>query len=98
MWLAADDDGVFRKTWRELSTARRNLMSQAAHKVVPWLLHFEETWATDWILKKLIDQQVHDAKRTSVRQRMEGKIQRLTKHGDAAFENGMNISIEGNIS
>ena len=56
MQLAADDDGVFWKTWRELSTAPHNLMSQAAYKVVPWLLHFEETWATDWTLKKLIDQ------------------------------------------
>src|SRR5436309_10844388 len=33
--LAADDDGGFRKTWKELSTTRCNLMNQAVYKVVP---------------------------------------------------------------
>ena len=72
-------------------------MNQAVHKVVPWLLHFEETWATDWILKKLINQQVHDAKRASVKRRMEEKISWLTEEGNAAAKKAMNISIEGNI-
>ena len=72
-------------------------MNQAVHKVVLWLLYFEETWATDWILKKLIDQRVHNAKCASVKWRMEEKIWRLTEEGNAAAKKAMNISIEGNI-
>jgi hypothetical protein len=60
---AVDSEGNFKKTWSSLSTTRCALIEQEVHKVAPWLLSFEETWATKWILKKLINQRVHDGNR-----------------------------------
>jgi len=37
--------------------------------VAPWLLRFEEVWATKWTAKKLINQRVHDRQRSKKRER-----------------------------
>jgi hypothetical protein len=77
---AADEDGAFRKTWKDLSTTRCGITAQSVHKVAPWLLNFEENWATDWILKRLIDQRVHDRNRAKARRKEEDRDrQRLTE-------------------
>ena len=37
---------------------------EVVHRRKPWLeRHFQGGWATDWVLKKLIDQRVADKKR-----------------------------------
>jgi hypothetical protein len=59
---AADEDGCFRKTWMAISTQRASYTSRMVNKSAPW-----EHWATDWVLKRLIDQRVHDEKRKAKR-------------------------------
>jgi len=64
---AADEDGCFRMTWKAISTQRSSYIGRLVNKSTPWLLCFEEHWATDWVLKRLIDQRVHDEKRKAKR-------------------------------
>jgi hypothetical protein len=66
---AVEPDGCFKRTWNRQSTARRAVIEKEVHKVAPWLLSFEETWATRWFLKKLIDQRVHDGNRTKKKEK-----------------------------
>jgi hypothetical protein len=92
---AADEDGAFRKTWKDLSTTRRGLIAQSVHKVAQWLLNFEEDWATDWILKRLIDQRVHDRNRAKAKKKEESDQQRWAELANSGFDD---ITTEGNIS
>jgi hypothetical protein len=50
--------------WKDMTTIERFSLVEAIHKVEPWLLrHFEAGWATDWLLKKMIDTRVADRSR-----------------------------------
>jgi hypothetical protein len=67
---AADEDGCFRQTWKSISTQRSAHICRLVNKTAPWLQCFEEHWATDWVLKRMIDQRVHDHNRKSKRKIM----------------------------
>jgi hypothetical protein len=70
MLRATDESGNFDKTWKALSARRSAKMVKAVNKAVPWLKRFEDDWATEWLLKKLIDQRVHDRNRASAKQKI----------------------------
>ena len=62
--MATDENGIFVRTWREMTTLWRAELVHAVHGREPWLeRHFEGGWGADWTLKKLIDQRVADKKR-----------------------------------
>ena len=63
-------------------------------KVSPWIKHFEEGWAADWILQKLINQRVNDRNRTKFRQREEKRAQQLAM----AYDTPVSLIMKGNIS
>jgi hypothetical protein len=44
-------------------------ISKEVHRTVPWLLCFEENWATAWVIKRILNQRVHDRKRAKRRER-----------------------------
>lgn len=92
---AADEDGAFRKSWRDLSTERRAIMTRELTKVSPWVKYFEEGWAADWVLKKLINQRVNDRNRAKFKQKEDERAQRqlATIAHDALI-----ISVKGNVS
>ena len=57
-------DGVFRNSWKNLTSTQQAALVGLVHDVEPRLVeYFEGSWATDWVLKKLIDQRVADVKR-----------------------------------
>jgi hypothetical protein len=66
---ATDESGYFYKTWKALSARRSAKMVKSVNKAVPWLKRFEDDWATEWLLKKLIDQRVHDRNRASAKKK-----------------------------
>jgi hypothetical protein len=62
---ATDSSGRFTKNWRMLSSTQRATLVRFVSDAEPRLEGvFEGEWATDWVLKKLIDQRVSDAKRS----------------------------------
>jgi hypothetical protein len=63
----ATEHGVFSKTWAELSNDRRARVTREMNKLAPWLLNFEETWATEWVAKRLVNQRVYDQRRPAVK-------------------------------
>jgi hypothetical protein len=47
-----------------MTSTQQAALAAAVHEREPWLLrHFEGGWATDWALKKMIDQRVSDRTR-----------------------------------
>ena len=60
-------------------------MIEAANKAVPWLQRFEDDWTAEWLLKKLIDQRVHDRNRASAKKRISDRkremLEQLTVEG-----------------
>jgi hypothetical protein len=61
---ATDEYGAWSRGWKDMTTIERFSLVEAIHKVEPWLLrHFEAGWATDWLLKKIIDTRVADRNR-----------------------------------
>ena len=62
--VATDENGVFVRTWKGMTTLWRAELVNPVHRMEPWLeRHFEGGWGADWTLKKLIDQRVSDRKR-----------------------------------
>ena len=62
--VATDENGIFFRTWKGMTTLWRAELVNTLHRMEPWLeRHFEGGWGADWILKKLIDQRVSDKKR-----------------------------------
>jgi hypothetical protein len=57
---AVEPDGSFQRTWRRMDPIQLGHITKEVHKVVPWLQCFEASWATKWIIKRLINQRVHD--------------------------------------
>jgi len=63
---ATDSSGDFSTNWKLMSSTQRASLVRYVHEKEPRLEGvFEGEWATDWVLKKLIDQRVADAKRVS---------------------------------
>jgi hypothetical protein len=64
---ATDTDGVFRTSWGGgVSPMQQAELGRLVHDLELRLLdHFEGGWATDWTLKRLLDQCVADAKRAA---------------------------------
>jgi hypothetical protein len=60
---ATDDDGIFRTRWQDMGCNEQSNLTELVHRAEPWLLRFERGWAAEWVLKKLINQRVADAKR-----------------------------------
>ena len=61
---ATDENGVYSKGWKDMNTLERFSLVEAVHKAEPWLhRHFEAGWATDWLLKRMIDTRVADRNR-----------------------------------
>jgi len=56
-------EGEFRTAWRNISNAGRGKMCQKLAAKAPWLLYFEQEWASDWILSRLLNQRVWDRNR-----------------------------------
>ena len=99
---AVEPDGKFHKTWNALSPIRCANIVRDLHKVAPWLLRFEEAWATKWAARRLINQRVHDSHRSKKKEResnMEAARQQQEEEAAAARERGLvNESIvEGKI-
>jgi hypothetical protein len=67
---ATDSSGNFSTNWKLMSSTQRASLVRYVHEKEPRLEGvFEGEWATDWVLKKLIDQRVADAKRVSAHKR-----------------------------
>jgi len=67
---ATDSSGKFTMTWKMLSSTQRATLVRFVSDAEPRLEGlFEGEWATDWVLKKLIDQRVSDAKRLGGKKR-----------------------------
>jgi hypothetical protein len=69
---ATDENGVFTSNWKMMTSIQQAALCEAVHEREPWMLrHFEGGWATDWALKKMIDQRVFDRTR---RQKQQGRL------------------------
>jgi hypothetical protein len=53
------------KFQKNIPIMRRATIIQATHKAIPWLQRFEDDWATEWVMRSLIDQRVHDRNRSA---------------------------------
>src|SRR5467141_1677872 len=75
MWMAC-----FGRVGGGMSALQLTELGRLVHELEPRLLqHFEGGWATDWILKRLIDQRVADVKRGTKRKaeaKADGKQQK----------------------
>jgi hypothetical protein len=61
---ATDENGEFNRNWKDLTALEKASLVEIVHKREPLLeRHFQGGWATDWALKKSIDQRVADRKR-----------------------------------
>jgi hypothetical protein len=56
------------------------LMMDTALTSVPWLQRFEDDWAAEWLLKKLIDQRVHDRNQASAKKRISDRKREMLEH------------------
>ncbi|OXV07285.1 hypothetical protein Egran_04950 [Elaphomyces granulatus] len=66
---ATDENGVFSSNWKGMTSIQQAALGKAVHEREPWMLrHFEGGWATDWALKKMIDQRVFDRTRRQKQQ------------------------------
>jgi hypothetical protein len=69
---ATDEFGVFTSNWKGMTAIQQAALGKEVHEREPWMLrHFEGGWATDWVLKKMIDQRVFDRTR---RQKQQGRL------------------------
>lgn len=74
---ATDSRGNFYRIWKEMPSGQRAELVQMTQESENWLLRFEDGWATEWILKKMIDQRVYDHRRTKGREiRRQEKLSR----------------------
>ena len=61
---ATDENGIFIRSWKIMTSTQQAALAAVVHEREPWLLrYFEGGWATDWALKKMIDQRVSDRTR-----------------------------------
>ena len=101
---AVEPDGKIHKTWNQLSPIRCANIVRDMHKVAPWLLRFEEAWATKWAARRLINQRVHDSNRSKKKDRdadMEAARQQEEEEAAAARERALvneSMIVEGKIS
>ena len=61
--FAYESSGRVEKRWSRLTSSRRATMQSELIRLAPWLSHFEDGWAADWLLKRSINQRVVDGQR-----------------------------------
>lgn len=60
---ATNNKGEFVVRWQDMTSIRREGLVALVHEVAPWLAHFEEGWASDWVLSRMISQRFYDRNR-----------------------------------
>jgi hypothetical protein len=71
---AIDLEGRFTKTWKRLPVLTRSKLVKKIIQLEPWLCRFEDSWVAEWILKKLIDQRVHDCNRVKAKEKRQKSL------------------------
>jgi hypothetical protein len=86
---ATDGCGRFSTSWRNLSATQQAGLVSLTHEVEPRLLGLSEgDWITDWVLQKMIDQRVNDARRPSNKRKRarDGKPPKGTKRSKLVID------------
>jgi hypothetical protein len=84
---ATSRDGIFQVTWNNLHITSRSKIVKEMHHVAPWLMHFEHTWAAEWIGKHMLNQRVYDRRRPVTQNRERERDRRRVESDLAEGDN-----------